>query len=512
MGRPLDGVTVEVVGADAEGVGEMVVTSFRGSTGYLGADPADFRIADAGDGLTTYRTGDLGRLRPDGLLELRGRRDRMVKVRGHRVDLTEVEVALRDLAQVREAAVGLESAAAGLPRIVAWVVPDDGGDVSVATLREQLRKRLPGYMVPGAFVSLDALPRTTRGKLDRGSLPARPLGRPDLGHPYVAPVGAIEEAVAGAFSHVLDVEPVGRHDPCFDLGGDSLHAAEVMTIVAAVLGRDLPLSVFLEAETPADLAARFGAPTRSTGPAHLVPLQPEGTDPPIYCVHGAGGQVLSFAALATRLGTHQPFIGVQMSSADRARDLFRVRRLARRYATEIRRSAGDAPCAVAGHSFGAVVVFALAGELRSAGVDVQACVILDCPPPRRRLLLSKMPVSRAIVGDTSSLTRWKELAYAAHALLGLRPKPHRLTTERMQAGLWGMLLHRPQPIDVPVIVANALDGPPGRDLPGWGRFTSAGCTVLDVPGDHHSILTPPHLHRLAEQLASDLAATGPATP
>ena len=511
VGAPNRGVEVAIADPDADGFGEVVVTSRRGASSYLGADPSGFRISDAGDGRSTYRTGDVGRLRPDGLLELRGRSDRMVKVRGHRVDLTEVEVALRHLPQVREAAVDLHHPVDGPPRIVAWVASEPGGDVSVPTLRRLLRERLPGYMVPVAFVAVDALPRTTRGKLDRRALVAPAAGRPDLGHPFEAPAGSTEEAVAGAFAHVLGVSPVGRHDAFFDLGGDSLHAAEVMTMVAAVLGRDLPLSVFLEADTPAALAARFDE-VRAGQVERLVTLQSEGDGPTLYCVHGGGGQVLSFAGLGAGLRGVHPFVGIQMSTSDRARDLFSVRRLARRYRDEILRHGGGAPCVVAGHSYGGVVAFELAAALRASGVDVRACVILDGPVPDRRLLFRLVPASRSVVGDSTKTVKWKELAYAAHALLGLRPKPHRLTTERMQAGIWGMLMHRPRPTDVPVVVVKALDGPPGRDLAGWGRFTSGGCTVVDVPGDHHSILTPPHLHRLVDDLLAALGATTPATP
>ncbi len=512
VGPPLRGVEVTIADPDEDGVGEIIVTSSRGSLGYLGHDPDD-RITAHPNGLTTYRTGDQGRMRPDGMLELRGRSDRMVKVRGHRVDLNEVEIALRELPEVAEAAAGLHherGVGRITARITAWIVPARGRDVDVSLLRRELRKRLPGYMVPSAFVFVLALPRTTRGKLDRSQLPEPSPGRPEIGAVFEAPQGAVEEAVAAAFASVLAIEPIGRHDPFFDLGGDSLHAVEAMTMIAATLGRDLPLSVFVEAETPAQLAATFAAADATAG-ERLVVLQADGDRPPIYCVHGGGGQVLSFATLATRMGAGQPFIGIQMRSRDRARVLFRVRRLARVYAREVASRQAGRPCVIAGHSYGAVVAFEIARQLRVMGVPVEACILLDCTVPDRRLLRGRVPLGLLIAGDDDAVRRWKELAYAAHAVLGLRPRPNRLVTERMHAALWGMSLYRPEDIDVPLVVVHAVDGAPGRDLSRWAAYTSASCVVVPVPGDHNSILTPPHLHRLADALLGALDATRAST-
>jgi len=196
-----------------------------------------------------------------------------------------------------------------------------------------------------------------------------------------------------------------------------------------------------------------------------------------------------------------------MRARDRARRLFFVRRLGSAYAAEVRERQRGAPCIVfAGHSYGAVVAFEVVRRLRQSGAVVDACVLLDCGVPDRRLLRSRMSLGRAIAGDETAVRRGKEAAYATHALLGLRPRPHRLTTERMQAALWGMSLYRPEPVDVPIVVVRAGGGAPGADLAGWGAFTTAGCSVIEVPGDHHSILTPPHLHRLADALDEALGA------
>jgi thioesterase domain-containing protein len=159
---------------------------------------------------------------------------------------------------------------------------------------------------------------------------------------------------------------------------------------------------------------------------------------------------------------------------------------------------------IAGHSYGAIVAFELTRQLRRLGSPVAACVLLDCGVPDRRILRGPLPLGQVVTGQEDAVRRGKELVYAAHALLGLRPRPHRVTTERMQAALWGMTLYQPAPVDVPLVVVRAADGGRGRDFDGWRAHTTASCTLVDVPGDHHSILAPPHLHALADVLREAL--------
>ena len=104
------------------------------------------------------------------------------------------------------------------------------------------------------------------------------------------------------------------------------------------------------------------------------------------------------------------------------------------------------------------------------------------------------------------MTRVKDAAYAVHAALGLTPKPHRVTTERMRAALWGLRLHRPKAIDVPILVIEAVDGLSGRSLEAWQRHTTATCEVRLVPGDHHSVLAPPHVDAVVDAISAALAS------
>src|SRR5262249_30561341 len=155
---------------------------------------------------------------------------------------------------VREAVVVARQDAPGDKRLVAYVVPRDAAPVA-ADLRAFLRERLPEHMVPSAFVTLEALPLTENGKIDRRALPA-PGAAGAAEHAYVEPRGPIEEVLAGIFAEVLRVPQVGAHDGFFELGGHSLSAVQAMTRVRATLGVDLPLRALFEASTVADFGAR----------------------------------------------------------------------------------------------------------------------------------------------------------------------------------------------------------------------------------------------------------------
>ena len=204
-----------------------------------------------------YLTGDLGRLRPgDGALELGGRRDATVKIHGARVDLSEIELALQDVPGVRQAAVVMRERSPGDPRAVAYVAPTGAPGPPVEEMRRHLRQRLPGYMMPAAFVTLPTLPSTPGGKLDRRALP-----EPDWSGaaPFVAPRTPVEELLASMWSEVLSVERVGVDDAFLELGGDSLTALRLVTAIRERLQLDVPPARLLATATVADMAIEVAA-------------------------------------------------------------------------------------------------------------------------------------------------------------------------------------------------------------------------------------------------------------
>jgi amino acid adenylation domain-containing protein len=205
-------------------------------------------------GARLYKTGDLARYLPDGNLEFLGRADQQVKIRGVRVELGEVEAVLVQHAAVQEAVVLAWEDESGDKRLAAYVVADQHPLPSIAELRSFAQQRLPQYMVPSAFVLLDALPLTPHGKLDRHALPAPDHDQPEQGKAFVAPRTPIEEEVARIWAEVLGLPQVGIYDDFFELGGHSLKATQIMSRVHATLQVELPLRTIFEAPTVEGLA------------------------------------------------------------------------------------------------------------------------------------------------------------------------------------------------------------------------------------------------------------------
>jgi amino acid adenylation domain-containing protein len=248
IGRPVWNTALYVLDAALEPVpvgvpGELYIGGVQVARGYQGraAMTAERFVPDpfsAEGGARLYRTGDRARWRMDGAIEYLGRLDFQVKVRGFRIELGEVEARLVEHATVREAVVLVRDDAQGEKRLVAYVAGDETAGAEV--LRAHLLERLPEYMVPAAYVRLDALPLTPNGKVDRRALPA-PEGDAFSTRGYEAPAGGTEEALAEIWAGLLGVERVGRHDDFFQLGGNSLLATRLVFRVKREM--DVELSV-----------------------------------------------------------------------------------------------------------------------------------------------------------------------------------------------------------------------------------------------------------------------------
>ncbi len=252
----LDDAGREVLDGDA---GEIAVRSRYLALGYWRKPDltrAAFLSDPAGGPERIFRTGDLGRLHPDGCLEHLGRKDFQVKVGGYRIEVAEIETALLGLPGVREAVVVAREEVPGEQRLVAYVVREPALAPTAAELRGLMLERLPTYMVPAAFVWLDALPLLPNGKLDRRALPEPDWVNPARDGAFVAPRTSIEERVAAIWAHVLGIENVGVNDHFLELGGTSLKATQVMARVWSTLEVRLPQRTLFDDPSLADFAAR----------------------------------------------------------------------------------------------------------------------------------------------------------------------------------------------------------------------------------------------------------------
>lgn len=201
----------------------------------------------------TYLTGDLGFMLPDGCLYHLGRKDSQVKTRGFRVEVSETETALMNVDTVKEAVVLAREDTAGNTRLVAYVVPSEPSP-TVSALRRALAGQLPHYMIPSAFVLLDAMPLTPNGKIDRRALPDPRNVRPELETPFVSPRSPVETQLALIWAHVLGLDRIGVHDNFFDLGGHSLSAAQIITRAIKHFQVELPLVLLFQTPTVSEMA------------------------------------------------------------------------------------------------------------------------------------------------------------------------------------------------------------------------------------------------------------------
>ena len=199
-----------------------------------------------------YRTGDLARWLADGRIDCLGRLDQQVKLRGFRIELGDIEAALSRAPGVKQAVALI--AGEEEKRLVAFLVPHGGEQPRVAELRDFLHERLPAYMVPGAFVVLEALPLTPNGKIDRRALPALEQAAPGEQRAFVAPRNPYEEQVAAIWADLLKVERVGANDNFFELGGHSLLAARAVNKISSAFNVQVPIRAMFDRPTVADLA------------------------------------------------------------------------------------------------------------------------------------------------------------------------------------------------------------------------------------------------------------------
>jgi amino acid adenylation domain-containing protein len=328
-------------------------------------------------GARLYRTGDLGRRRADGTLECLGRADNQVKVRGFRVELEEIEAVLCQHPAIRNAVVAAREDHLGLKQMVAYLQPQNDSIPSIGDLRPYLKEKLPEYMIPSAFLTLDAFPMTPNGKIDRKALPAPSDQRLEAKREYVRPRDPLETTLAGIWSKILQ-KNVGVRDDFFELGGHSLAALKVLTEVKKQTGKTLPLATFFQASTVEAVADILRKEVQNPSWSSLVPIQPAGSKPPLFLIHGAEGNVLLYRQVSRYLPSDQPVYGLQSHSGDGySLENRTVEGMASQYLREIRAAQPHGPFFLGGYCMGGVIALEIAQQLRALGEHVALVTMLD---------------------------------------------------------------------------------------------------------------------------------------
>jgi amino acid adenylation domain-containing protein len=378
MGKPLNNTNVILVDENFE----TVPAGVPGEIAISGISVSNKHQKDQG----FFRTGDYGRYSINGEIEFLYRADRRIKVRSFIFDPHYIESILQNDPSIQNAIVSLKTLTDGKARLVAYIIP--GANVLEYSakqtkeffkkLRKSLRNQLPEYKVPESFVLVDEIPLNVKGKVDYSLLPVPDITENEF-EDYIAPRNETEEKLAAIWKELLNVPKVSVKDSFFDLGGQSLMAVRLFNRIEQEFGQRFPLAMLYAAPTIEDLARKLtNEDSAITEWPSLIPIQPKGAKKPLFLVHGAGGNVLLYNALAKELEPDYPLYGLQSQGLDgTTKPLETVEEMAERYLKEIREVQPDGPYFLGGYCMGGTIAYEMAQRLLEKGEEIGIVAMLD---------------------------------------------------------------------------------------------------------------------------------------
>lgn len=392
-------------------------------------------------------------------------------------------------------------------------------------LRAGLAKEVPQYMLPSAFVLMDELPKTIRGKIDREALPEPPSGRPAWATGYIAPQTDEQRLVAQIWEELLGFTPIGVADNFFDLGGYSMLAVRVMAEIESRSGVSIPLATLFEEPTVERLAAVLQDPSLAESPS-LVPLQTGGEAAPLYCIHPAGGAVFCYRSLAATFAEERPVIGVQAVGVDgRQPPHESMEEVVAHYAQLIQKHTPEGLIHLCGWSLGGNIAYALATHLSAVGREVGLVGLFDAAavPPEEDISEGDLaPLLAALFPDMEhlpleeirSLDTEEQVAYFTERAkeAGLVDGEELASNVHIfnvfQKNVQVVHQYQPKPYAGEVTLFRAAEQATTNALMddralGWEAYVKK-VTVVDTPSDHAQMMHPPQVDALAEQLKQAL--------
>ena len=372
-------------------VGEIVVRGKTVTRGYENNPQANEQGFVGG----WFRTGDQGHLDQDGYLYITGRLKELINRGGEKISPREVDdVLLQHPAVAQAAAFAVPHHTLG-EDVAAAIVFAAGKSAREEEIRSFVATRVAEFKVPRQIIVVDAIPKGPTGKLQRFELAT--LLRARLKPEFVAPKSGVEKQLAALWSEVLNADQIGVRDNFFALGGDSLVATRLFSRINQVFNKNLPLVTLVEAPTIEKLAEVLQGSRKLAVSSCLVPIRAQGRKPPFFCVHGPGGQVVNYAALAGHLDFEQPFYGLQAQAlVNGNKEPHRtVEEMAAHYINEIRTVQPRGPYFIGGFCFGGQIAFEMAQQLQREGETVALVALLES-------FVRRFPESMASAGLSSS--------------------------------------------------------------------------------------------------------------
>jgi amino acid adenylation domain-containing protein len=543
IGYPVEDMEIVLLDQTADGVGEIAVKSQYLALGYWQKPEltqAVFLPDSQGGKEQIYRTGDLGRIASDGCLIHMGRKDFQVKIRGFRIEVSEIEMAIFQTGTIKEVVVIAREDIPENKQLVAYIVPQEKTAITIKELRQYLQNKLPDYMIPSAFVFLNALPLTPNGKIDRLALPAPNFTQQSTSLNYVSSSDDIEQQLIQIWETVLGIKPIGIQDNFFELGGHSLLAVKLFIEIEQKLGIKLPLSSLFPSATVENIAQIIRQekeikPQVKTLWSSLVGIQTEGKKPPLFCIHSLGGELLCYQKLSMFLGTEQPIYGLQPQGLDGQQPpLTSIEDIATHYIQAIQSIQPQGPYFLAGYSFGGVVALEIAQQLDKQGQKVAMLAMFDtCRPgySQRLSFLQRIPIHldnivhqgtdylwHKVLGFRQLVTYYLQQAYKNYfnnTPSGLEISPNLADTDSyldiIGANIQAMKKYTFQVYSGSVTLFRTEDDNRGDAVGvkydpqfGWGDIVTGGLEIHYIPGSHLSLLDEPYVQVLAEKFQTCL--------
>ncbi len=555
-------------GSKTAGVGQLVcVNPFPSRPlGFFGdTDGKAFHAAYFASNPGVWTHGDLISLSPQGTVRMHGRSDGVLNVRGINVGPGEIYRVLNDIPEVREALVveqQVRHASANSrdtqqveSRLVLLLVLNKGAGLNgalAARVRRDLARRASPAHVPDRIIAVDALPLTHNGKLSEAAARCAVNGLPvgntaalrnpecldairlhpalNLAARELPPAGEtreqLEAHLQAQWEKLFGMAPIGRDDNFFDLGGHSLLAMRLFAEIRQSTGRVIPLAMLMIAPTISRLASLIWEDALPSSSPTLVPVR-AGTGVPLFLIHSASGSVMECLALVDSLKSRRPVYGLVARGLEGEQPaLLRVEDMAASYIEQMRTVQPKGPYALAGYSFGGLVAFEIAQQLRRAGERIDLLFLLDtyvdehCRPwsaqlqrraaslrmhwrTVRALPAARLPgyVKDRFTGVADQLRmRVGRMARRPEAYTAVLPPAMRHIRETMRVA---MTTYRPKPYDAcPIVYVRAavLQDAYGDPLPLWRRVARAGLVVAEVSGDHSDLIVEPNVQFVAAAL------------
>ena len=371
-------------------IGELYISGIGVARGYYGKPvltsqsflPCPFyHASEDNESKRMYKTGDLVKRHHDGNLEFIGRIDRQIKLRGYRIELGEIEAIMTDLffKQINQVVINPQLISNEIRIIAYYSLQHKSSALNDAEIKSRLQQKLPDYMIPFAFIELEKIPLTINGKIDLNALPLPTLNK--LSTNYIEPNTPLEKLICQIYSEITGSKKIGVKDNFFDLGGHSLSAIKLVSRLFSSIGKEIPVRIVFSHSSPEALANYINEEMdHKVENAKALPLNIDGNQPPLFCIHPAGGYGTVYKHLSNALGKNQPVWALQARGLEIGENPdSSISEMATNYVKSILEIQTSGPFRLLGWSIGGVIAQEMAVILEGMGQSISQLILLDSP-------------------------------------------------------------------------------------------------------------------------------------